>query len=113
MIWFLRVLFLCIFAAMVWVTSWASLQNPVWALPPAVTGDRWFIATLFDAYFGFITFFVWLAYKEGNALRSTIWLILILLLGNLAMSAYMLIQLFRVRSHAPLREVFLRREGSL
>lgn len=109
MIWFLRVLFLLILLAMLVVTTYASLHTPVWQLSPVLTGDPWFQATLFDAYFGFLTFFVWVAYKEASWSRSIAWFILIMVLGNIAMSIYMLIQLFRVPTDAPLREVFLRK----
>lgn len=108
MIWGLRALFAAIFVTMVIVTIAASLQNAIWQIPPAVTGDRWFQATLFDAYFAFLTFFIWVAYKEAHFWRATVWFILIMLLGNLAISAYMLIQLFKVSPTASLRDVLLR-----
>jgi len=108
MIWFLRVLFAVIFVCMVAVSIYASLHTAIWQLPSSLTGDRWFQATLFDAYFGFLTFFIWVAYKESNIARSVLWFVLIMLFGNMAMSAYALIQLFKVRADAPLRDVLLR-----
>lgn len=110
MIIFLRVFFLGVLAAMLWVTTRASMETAIWALPAALTGDLWFQATLADAYFGFLTFFVWVAYKETGWLARVVWLVAILLLGNIAMAAYCLIQLFRVPATADLREVLLRRE---
>jgi hypothetical protein len=50
-----------------------------------------------DAYFGFVTFYVWLAYKETSWVRRAVWLLAILLLGNFAMSAYVLWQLSRMK----------------
>jgi len=75
-----------------------------------VATHPWFIATLFDTYFGFLTFFLWVAYKEANWLRSILWFILIVFLGNIAMASYMLIQLFRVSSEARLADVLLRND---
>jgi hypothetical protein len=94
----LRLLFGFILLSMIGVTSWATLQQPVWEWggltnPP---DNAWTIATLFDAYYGFITFYVWLAYKEQRWLPRIGWLIAILLLGNMAMSAYVLLQLRRL-----------------
>jgi hypothetical protein len=94
----LRLLFGFILLAMIAVTSWASWRQPVWqwgglTRPP---DDAWTIATLFDAYYGFITFYVWLAYKELRWLPRVGWLIAILLLGNMAMSTYVLLQLRRL-----------------
>jgi hypothetical protein len=58
-----------------------------------VTAFRWGSATLADAYCGFITFFAWVVYRERSWVTRIIWFILILLLGNIAMSAYVLLQL--------------------
>lgn len=110
MIIFLRIFFLGVLAAMLWVTSRASMDAAIWQLPPSLTGDLWFQATLADAYFGFLTFFVWLAYKERGWLARIVWLVAILLLGNIAMSVYCLIQLFRVPASADLRDVLLRKD---
>ena len=94
----LRLLFGFILLSMIAVTSWASWSQPIWEWQGLVTPpDRaWTIATLFDAYYGFITFFVWVAYKEQRWLPRIGWLIAILLLGNMAMSAYVLLQLRRL-----------------
>ena len=53
----LKGLFAAIFISMVVYTSWASLQQPVTHWQGLIVGpDRfWTIATLLDAYFGFIT----------------------------------------------------------
>ncbi len=110
MIWFLRVFFAAVLATMLAVTTWASLREPILAIPSVVWGDPWFVATLFDAYFGFLTFFVWVAYKESSWRARLGWLVAILGLGNMAMAAYALIQLFRVPADAPLRDVVLKRQ---
>ena len=107
MIVFLRILFGIVLASMLWVTSWASLQCPLWETPRTVVTHPWFIATMFDTYWGFITFYCWLAYKERGWLARILWLVAVLLLGNIAMSIYILIQLFRVPATARLEEVLL------
>jgi hypothetical protein len=56
---------------------------------------------LFDAYFGFITFYVWVAYKERSMAAKAIWFVLVIGLGNIAMSAYVLLQLFKLRPEQP------------
>jgi predicted permease len=50
-----------------------------------------------DAYFGFLTFYVWVFYKETRWLPRLLWLVAIMLLGNMAMSSYVLVQLARLR----------------
>ena len=54
-------------------------------------------ALFYDAYFGFITFWVWVAYKENTVWSRLLCLVLILGLGNIAMSFYVLVQFFRLK----------------
>lgn len=100
----LIVLFAAIFVVMIGVTVWAGSRSSLFdpAVRAAYNAQPWAIATLFDACCGFITFFVWLAYRERGAGTKILWLILILLLGNIAMSSYVLLQLFRLNPGEPL-----------
>ncbi|MDB4676664.1 DUF1475 domain-containing protein [bacterium] len=86
-----------VIACMLWITTLASLDRSVLEGGRGLWPDPWFIATLADAYFAFLTFFLWVAYKEVRWLSRVGWLIAILLLGNFAMSAYLIVQLFRTR----------------
>jgi hypothetical protein len=113
MILFLRALFVIVLASMLWVTTWASLQCPLFAVPREVFGHPWFIATLFDAYWGFLTFFVWVAYKQTSWLARGSWFIAIMLLGNIAMAAYCLRELFNLPRDGRLADVLtVRRDGT-
>ena len=95
--------------AMLAVTTWASLQVALWKTPREVLTHPWFIATLFDTYFAFLTFYVWLAYKETSNLARVAWLVAILLLGNIAMAIYLLRELFRLPANATMEDLLLRR----
>jgi predicted permease len=95
MILALRALFLVVLASMLSVTSWASLQCPLFAVPRDVYAHPWFIATMADTYWGFLTFYVWVFYKQTSGIARGAWLVAILLLGNIAMSVYCLAELFR------------------
>ena len=108
-IWFLRVAFGFVLVSMLAVTTWASCQVALWDTPRAVATHPWFIATLFDTYFAFLTFYAWLAYKETSSLARVLWLAAILLLGNIAMATYLLIQLFRLPPNASIGALLLRR----
>lgn len=111
MIWLLRIIFMFVLVTMLCATSWASYQCALWKTPQALVTHPWFIATLFDCYFGFLTFYLWLAYKETSSVARVVWLIAILLLGNIAMSTYMLITLFRLPRNATMEQVLLRRKS--
>jgi Protein of unknown function (DUF1475) len=95
----LRVLFSAILISMLIVTSWASVRQSMFAWGGLSAGpDRyWTIATLMDAYCGFLTFYAWVFYKETRALPRILWFLGIMAFGNMAMSLYVLIQLARLR----------------
>jgi hypothetical protein len=112
MIWFLRFLFAGVLGSMLWVTTWASLQCPLFGVPRDVFTHPWFIATLFDAYWGFITFFVWVCYKQTSWIARAAWFVAIMLLGNIAMAAYCLSELFAAPKDQRLADLLtVRREG--
>lgn len=104
----LKFLFGGIFLWMTVLTIRTSLAVSLWDAWDSYAANPWAVATLYDAYFGFITFFVWVAYKESSHWSRMVWLVLILSLGNIAMSLYVLIQLFRLKPHEP-AEALLRR----
>lgn len=106
MIVFLRLFFIVVLVSMIGVTSWASTQGALWKIPREVSAHPWFIATLFDAYWGFLTFYCWVFYLERRATLRIIWLVAILLLGNIAMAAYALRRLFLIPADATM-ETFL------
>lgn len=105
--WFLMALFAAILLGMLVITTLASLERSIVAAARDLITDRWFQATLCDAYFGFITFYAWVAYREQAVWSRVVWFVLIMLLGNIAMAIYMLIQLMRLPPDAPLHNLLL------
>jgi Protein of unknown function (DUF1475) len=103
----LRLLFSAILVSMLIVTSWASMHQSMFAWGGLTTGpDRyWTIATVMDAYFGFLTFYVWVLYKETRALPRVLWFLGVMAFGNMAMSLYVLIQLARLRPEGSVVEL--------
>ena len=91
----LQLLFALILVSMIGVTTWASLARDIFTAGRELVQDRWFIATLMDAYFGFLTFYLWVAWREVSTTRRVVWFVLIMCLGNIAMSVYVLWQLAR------------------
>jgi len=100
-----------ILVAMLVVTVTASLHQPIWEWGGlAAEPDRWWTyATLADAYFGFLTFYAWVFYKEARALARAGWFVAIMLLGNIAMAVYVLLQLARLRPGEPVAQLLLRK----
>ena len=111
---FLTFFSLLVLAALVGVSVWATSHvSIVPALAdifgnPAERFNPWFWATLFDAYFGFLWFYLWVAYKETGLGARIGWLMGILLAGNMAMAVYMLVQLRKLPPNPRVEDLLLR-----
>ena len=57
----------------------------------------WGIVSLVDVYTGFILFSGWIVYREKSLVRSTVWIALVMVLGNFSASLYVLIALLASR----------------
>lgn len=101
---FLKALYAFVFLFMVVMTVRTSLQVPIWQA--SFTGNAWAWATLYDAYFGFLTFFCWVAWRERSLARKVVWFVLIMLLGNIAMSFYVLLQLYALKPEESVSALF-------
>jgi uncharacterized protein DUF1475 len=95
---FLKVLFGFIFVFMLVMTIRTSMQQSLWSALPSFAASPWSMATLYDAYFGFVTFFCWLAWREKSLVAKVLWFVFIMAAGNIAMSLYVLIQLFQLKT---------------
>lgn len=97
-------------AVSVWATGLISIVPAIEELlqRPQAGTNPWFVATLVDAYFGFLWFYAWIFYRETGWTARIVWLPLVLLLGNMAMAAYMLILLWKLPPGATARDVLLR-----
>lgn len=106
----LLILFSLIFASILAATVRASLVRNVFDNGHLID-DVWFQATLLDAYLGFLTFFVWVAWKERKVARCVIWFALIMTLGNMAMAGYVIFQLIRLPRDAGMLELLTQRSA--
>jgi len=107
----LKALFALILFAMLSVILIATIDHNIFEAVGNMWPNWWFKATLADAYFGFLTFFVWVAYKELHLWRKLLWFALIMLLGNLAISAYMLLELYKLQVGDTFETLLTRRNG--
>jgi len=107
----LKFLFGGIFVFMIVMTVRTGLSVSLWAAWPGFAANPWAVATLYDAYFGFLTFYVWVVYKERSLWARGLWFLLIMGLGNIAMSFYVLVQLFRLRPEERVESMLWRRQA--
>ncbi len=94
----LIIFFFLMLVSIISVTTWASFDQNVMDGFEYLFANRWGVATLFDTYFGFITIYLWIAYKEVTWGRRVLWLVLVLALGSIAFSIYILNQLRLLRN---------------
>jgi Protein of unknown function (DUF1475) len=107
----LQILFAAIFIWMTFATIRTSFTIGLVEAWPSYAANPWAIATLYDAYCGFITFYVWVLYKERGLAARILWFLLVMGLGNIAMSLYVLIQLFRLKPDQPVESILWSRAG--
>ena len=107
----LKAIFALILLAMLSVTITATIDQNIFEAVGKMWPNWWFKVTLADAYFGFLTFFVWVAYKELRLWRKLVCFASIMLLGNLAISAYMLLEFFKLREGDNFETLLTRRNG--
>jgi hypothetical protein len=98
----LKVLFTAILVAMIVCTGWATVHQSIFQWGGMNGSDRyWTIAAMCDAYCGFLTFYMWVLYKERSWLARCVWFVAIMALGNMAMATYVLLQLAKLRQGEP------------
>lgn len=108
MVTLLRVFFFGVLVSMLVLTTIASLEQGIVEAGVELWADAWFRATLADAYFGFLTVFVWVAYKEQTVAARLVWLGLLMSLGTIAVAAYVLLQLRHLKAGDSIERVLLR-----
>jgi hypothetical protein len=107
----LRGILSLILLSMIVLTAVAIRESSLMAAGTELWNDAWFRLTLADAYFGFLIVYLWVAYKERTLWSKIVWFLLFMVLGNMAVSTYILIQLFRVRHGNLAESLLLRADG--
>lgn len=106
---FLTTICLAVLAFMLYFTINASLQQDVLTATRLLWPDLWFRATLADAYFGFLFFWLWVAWREQSLSKGALWFVLIMFLGNFAMAGYILLNLRHIQSGDRVEALLLRK----
>jgi hypothetical protein len=119
--------FILVLVAMTWVSWYACTVPTITSLPQyaAITGkeglnvvdgyvtvcsEPWGLATMFDAYFGFLAFWIFVAWRERSGLSRGLWLVALMALGNFAIAGYALACLFTAPADASLETIFFTRK---
>ena len=119
--------FILVLVAMTWVSWYASTAPTITSLPKyaalagkeginvikgfeTVCSEPWGLATMFDAYFGFLAFWLYVAWREQTIASRLGWFVALMLLGNFAIAAYALICLFKAKGETDPGKVFFTRK---
>ncbi len=65
---------------------------------------------MFDAYFGFLAFWLYVAWRERSGLARGLWFVALMLLGNFAIAGYALACLWKAPADASLDVTFFTRK---
>ena len=122
--------FILVLVAMTWVSWYACVTPSITSLAKyaelvknqeginvikgfeTVCSEPWGLATMFDAYFGFLAFWLYTAWRERTVGARLGWLVALLLLGNFAIAAYALLCLKQSGDETDLGKVFFTRKAA-
>ena len=117
--------FTIVLLAMTWVSWYACTAPSITSLPEyagkglnviggyvTVCSEPWGLATMFDAYFGFLAFWLYVAWRERTIAARISWFIALMLLGNFAIAGYALICLFSAEDEADIGKIFFTRKSA-
>jgi hypothetical protein len=77
-----------------------------------VCQEPWGLATMFDAYFGFMAFWLYVALRENNNFVRFGWWVALMLLGNFAIAGYALSCLLGKAGESNLTKIFFTKKSS-
>jgi hypothetical protein len=121
--------FILVLVAMTWVSWYASTAPTITSLAQyaglkgkegvnvikgfeIVCSEPRGLATMFDAYFGFLAFWLYVAWRERTVASRLGWLVALLLLGNFAIAGYALLCLKQSGDETDLGKVFFTRKAA-
>ncbi len=104
----LKIVSWAILLGMTGLTVVAGTQQGLFEAGALLWPDAWFRATLADAYFGFLIAYCWIYYKEPSPGGRALWFALVMTLGTIAVSAYLLIRLYRLPPDSSAEALLLR-----
>ncbi len=107
----LRILMSIVFCYMIYIVIDTSLRSNLFLEWDNLARIPWMKATLWDFYANVLCIYIWVVYKEHSVLSKILWLILLVCLGSIATSGYILIQLFKLQPGEPLKNILLKRNS--
>jgi len=104
---FLIALFSILFIYIVYTVVSTSLESNLFEELDFLASIPWMTATLIDFYINTVVIFAWMAFRENKWSVRILWLVGFVLLGSIATTLYVLIQLFSLKKDEPVINAFL------
>ena len=76
--------------AMLMSITYAILYGHGWAELEALAGYPWFRMAMVDVYVGFVLVAIWIGFREAHAGLALVYIVALMLLGNLFTCGYVL-----------------------
>lgn len=92
----------------VYVVISTSLESNLFKEWDFLASIPWMRATLWDFYALILVLLLWVYYRESSIVLKGVWTVLFVGLGSIAVTAYVLLQLFRLKKGEGLEKVLLR-----
>jgi len=109
---FLAVFFGAVLVVMIGLTIVASLDRGVFVALEDLWPDLWFRATLADAYFAFLTVYLWVAWRERTMAARVLWFVVFMGLGSIGIALYVLTRFLPGEPKAPMSDPSPHSEGA-
>ncbi len=105
----LILIFSVVFIWMIYIVVDTSLQSNLFAEWNFLASIPWMRATLWDFYANIFVLLVWVYYKESNIAVKGLWTILFITLGSIAVTGYILLQLFALKPGEGIEKILLKK----
>jgi di/tricarboxylate transporter len=102
-------LFTILFLWVTYVVIDTSYQSNLFKEWDFLMSIPWMQATLWDFYANILVLLLWVYYKESNIAVKGLWTVLFILLGSIAVTGYVLLQLFKLKTGEGLEHVLVKR----
>jgi hypothetical protein len=112
MIIFLRFLFSALFVWMIYIVLSTCFESNLFSEWSDLAKIPWLTATLWDFYANTVIISLWAMYKERSFMARGVWVILFIVLGSIATSAYILRYLFSLSKDDGIEKLILRDASS-
>lgn len=97
------------FVWVVYIVISTSLESNLFKEWDFLASIPWMRATLWDFYALILVLLLWVYYKESSIVLKGVWTVLFVGLGSIAVTAYVLLQIFRLKKGEGLHNVLLRK----